>query len=129
MPTTTSSAASRVPSASSTSAGPTAETSAPQRRSTPAARYQAPITSPITAGSAPGSGAGPASTTVTSQPSARATVAVSAPIQPAPTRTILAPGRSTARRASASSTVRSRWARSAPGSAVGVAPVATTRLP
>ncbi len=124
MPTTTSSAGSREPSASSTAPGSTAATPVPQRSAIPASAYQAAIARPTSVGSAPGTGAGPASTTVTSQPACRAAVATSAPIQPAPTSTRRSPGRSRARSASASSRVCSRWARSAPGRTRGSEPVA-----
>ena len=67
-----------------------------------------------------------ASTTVTSTPRATASVATSAPIQPAPTSTNRVPGRSDDRSRRASSAVRSVSAVESPGSRRGAAPVAST---
>ena len=68
-----------------------------------AAGHAAPSRSP----SGPASGVGAASTTVTSSPNLIAVEATSAPMKPAPITTRRAPGCSSARSATASSTVRS----------------------
>ena len=71
-------------------------------------------------------GAGAYSTTVTWAPAATAAVASSAPISPAPAIASRSPGRSSARSASASSSVRRVRCAPGPGSRTGSDPVAST---
>src|SRR5262249_45377524 len=90
---TPSSAASQPPPGNAMPPCSTDSTGWPSRRPTPAAEYQGTVRDPASAPSAPASGAGAASSTVTSQPFLAALVASLAPIQPAPTTASLSPGR------------------------------------
>ncbi|HEU4461580.1 MAG TPA: hypothetical protein VFR75_03190 [Solirubrobacterales bacterium] len=76
------------------------------------------------------SGAGSASTTVTSTPSFRAVAATSWPMKPAPTITSRDPGTSSRRSCRRSASVRSSWtlAPARNGSRRGSPPVAITRF-
>ena len=119
---TTRSASSQPPPGRASPPGWTDSTGWPSRRSTPAAAYQGTSSPPTASPSAAAAGAAAASSTVTAQPRAAATVASSAPIQPAPTMASRVPGRSAARMASASSMVRSTCCGPGPGSRIGARP-------
>ena len=134
MPTTTTSASTTEPSPRRTPVtrpSPSKPaTVTPQRRSTPWSWWRAAQAAPISAGKARASGAGSASSMVTSTPRNRAEAATSAPMKPAPTTQTRDAASSSARRARQSASVRSTWtpARpSVPAILRGVAPVAMTR--
>ena len=139
MPTTTTSAGSRRPSASSTTCirevPVRPATPVPVSSRTPCSACSPAQTPPISGPSGPASGTGRLSTTVTSRPRPRAVEATSAPTKPAPMTTRCAPGTRSARRATASSRVRSTWtpagdaapsSDSVPGRRRARAPVAST---
>ena len=99
----------------------------PTRRSTPASAYSRAASAPTAGPSAAAAGTGSASSTVTAIPRARAALATSAPMNPAPTMSSDPIRSSVARNASESSTVRSvctcaGWS----GSRRATSPVATT---